>query len=151
MDLLAFATVWGYPVAKIAMAVLLAAFFAGILYYTQRATRDGEMYIRPIAGLNALNEAIGRATEMGRPILYVPGIADVDDIQTIASMVILGGIAKTAAGYDTRTIVPVCQPLVFPIAEEMTKNGYADAGRPDAFLSTTFASSRRTSSPLPQG
>jgi hypothetical protein len=83
--------------------------------------------------LSALNEAIGRATEMGRPILYVPGIAEVDDIQTLASMVILHEVAKTAATYETRTIVPCCMPLVFPIAEETVKNAYLDAGHPDAF------------------
>jgi len=31
--------------------------------------RGGQMYMRPIAGLKAVDEAIGRATEMGKPIL----------------------------------------------------------------------------------
>jgi hypothetical protein len=124
---------WNYPAANLVMILLLVAFFAGVLFYTRRALGGGDLYVRPIGGLSALNEAIGRATEMGRPILYVPGIAEVEDIQTIASMVILHEVAKTAASYDTRTIVPCCMPLVFPIAEETVKNAYADAGRPDSF------------------
>jgi hypothetical protein len=70
---------------------------------------------------------------MGRPVLFVPGIADVDDIQTIAAVVILSSVAKTAARYDTRTIFATCSPLLFPVAEETIRNAYADAGRPDAF------------------
>ena len=127
-------TIWGdYPLAKVVMGILLLAFFAAVLFYTAQARKGAPLYIRPIAGLSAINEAIGRATEMGRPILYVPGIADVDDIQTIASVVILSNVAKTAASYQTRTIVPCCTPLLFPVAEEMVKTAYADAGHPDAF------------------
>ena len=122
-----------YPLAKAVMLVLLFAFFALVLYYTRRAKTGEDLYIRPIAGLSAIEEAIGRATEMGRPLLYVPGIADMDDIQTIASVTILANVSKTAAEYETRTIVPCCMPLVFPVAEETVKNAFADAGRPDSF------------------
>ena len=46
-----------------------------------RLARSGrEMKIRKIAGLEAVDEAVGRATEMGRPILFVPGIQDISDI-----------------------------------------------------------------------
>jgi len=122
-----------YPTGKITMGILLFSFFASMLFYIRRTRRGQSLYIRPIAGLAAMNEAIGRATEMGRPILYVPGIADVDDIQTIASITILSEVAKMAAAHDIRTIVPCRMPLVFPIVEETVRNAYADAGRPDSF------------------
>jgi hypothetical protein len=48
-------------------------------------------------------------------------------------MNILSEVARTAATYDTRTIVPCCMPLVFPVAEEVVKTGYQNAGRPDAY------------------
>ncbi len=122
-----------YPLAKLVMAILLLAFFALVLYYTARARRGGDIYVRPIGGLAAMNEAVGRATEMGRPVLYVPGMGDVDNIQTIAAVVILSGVAKLAASYDTRTIVPIRSPMLFPVAEETVRNAFADAGRPDSF------------------
>ncbi len=37
------------------------------------------MFVRRIAGLDHVEEAIGRATEMGKPILYVPGIGTMAD------------------------------------------------------------------------
>ena len=38
--------------------------------------------LRRLPGIDAIEEAIGRATEMGRPVLFIPGINDIDDIQT---------------------------------------------------------------------
>jgi hypothetical protein len=91
------------------------------------------MFVRRIPGLTAIEEAIGRSTEMGKPVLYVPGIDDMNNIQTVASMVILGDVAKIAARYETTLIVPICRPFVVPVAEETVRQGYLDAGRPDAY------------------
>jgi hypothetical protein len=76
---------------------------------------------------------VGRATEMGRPILFVPGLSSLGDIATIASMVILGRIAKKAAEYDTRLLVPNTDYYVMPLAQEIVKESFYEAGRPDAY------------------
>src|SRR5207237_2857604 len=82
-------------------------------------------------------EAIGRATEMGRPVLYVPGILDIDEIQTVAGLVILESVARLTAKYQTPIVVPVTYPIPFTIAEEMVKSGYLHAGRPEAYDPTS--------------
>ncbi|MGB9586647.1 MAG: DUF6754 domain-containing protein, partial [Armatimonadota bacterium] len=46
-----------------------------ILYKIFSARRGKRLYIRRVPGLNAIDEAVGRATEMGRPILFSPGIS----------------------------------------------------------------------------
>jgi len=89
--------------------------------------------IRKIAGLDAIDEAIGRATEMGRPVHFSPGIADVTNPQTIASYAVLGYVAKVCARYDTRLINTNRQILVYAINEEIIRQAYLEAGRPDAF------------------
>jgi len=103
------------------------------LYYTARARRDRNLFIRRIAGLDAVEEALGRATEMGRPTLYVPGISSINDVATIASLNILGEVAKKTAKFGTPLIVPNCDPIVYTVAREMVKESYTTAGRPDAF------------------
>jgi hypothetical protein len=70
---------------------------------------------------------------MGRPVLYVPGVQDIDDIQTMASLVILESVARTAAQYETKIIVPTNYPVPFALAQEMVKNGFLEAGRPEAY------------------
>jgi len=79
---------------------------------------------------------------MGRPVLYVPGIQDIDDIQTVAGLVILESVARLTARYETPIRVPVSYPIPFTIAQEMVKSGYLNAGRPEAYDpdSVTFVS-----------
>jgi hypothetical protein len=118
---------------RINMLVFLVFFFAVIIYFIGRAKKGKSLFIRRIAGLDAIEEAVGRATEMGRPVLFVPGIEDVNQIQTVAAMIILGNVAKMVAAYDIPLFVPICRPFVVPVAEERVKEGYAAAGRPDAY------------------
>ena len=91
------------------------------------------MYLRPIAGIEAIDEAIGRATEMGKPILYVPGLSSISDVATIASLTILCRVARKIAEYQTKIIVPNCDPIVYTVACESVKQAYTEAGRPDEY------------------
>jgi hypothetical protein len=65
-------------------------------------------------------------------VLYVPGIQDIDEIQTVAGLVILESVAKITARYETSIRVPVAYPIPFAIAQEMVRSGYLSAGRPEA-------------------
>jgi hypothetical protein len=100
---------------------------------TRQARTHGEsMYIRRIAGVDAIDEAVGRSTEMGRPVLYVTGTEDISNIQTIASLLVLGHVARVTAEYDTEITVANCYPITMTVAEEIVRQGFTDAGRPDA-------------------
>jgi hypothetical protein len=113
--------------------VLFAVFSSAVLYYISRARKAKPIYIRKIAGLDAVDEAVGRATEMGKKMLYIPGIMSVDEIQTIASLAILGHVAKLSATYNADLEVPNKDPLTFAAARETVKEAYLEAGRPDLF------------------
>jgi hypothetical protein len=113
------------------VASLLMAFL--VIFFTSQARRGKKFFIRRISGLDAVDEALGRATEMGRPILYIPGLSDMTDIATIAALNILGEVAKKTAHYATPIIVPNYDPIVFTVAREIVKEAYTSAGRPDAF------------------
>ncbi len=114
--------------------VLFLGFVVGaIIYYIQKAKKGAKIYVRKIAGIDAVDEAVGRATEMGKKIFFVPGIQDMNDVQTIAGMAILGRVAELAAQYDTRLEVPVSKAMVMVTARESMKEAYTKAGRPDSF------------------
>ena len=104
-----------------------------ILYYIMQAKAGKELFIRKIAGLEAVDEAVGRATEMGKKIFFIPGTQDMENIQTIAGVTILGRVAKLAAEYETQLEVPVSRSLVMVVGREIVKEAYMNAGRPDAF------------------
>ncbi len=118
---------------RVGMFVILLIISLVIFYYIEMGKRGKDLYIRRIAGLTAVEDAVGRATEMGRPVLYIPGIMDMDDIQTIASMVILGRVAMKTAEYGSSLLVPTCRSVVMSVAQEIVKESYMQAGRPDAF------------------
>jgi hypothetical protein len=99
-----------------------------------RGARSGKrLFIRRIAGLEAVDEAVGRATEMGRPVLFLTGIADIDQIPTIAALNVLGEVARKTAEYGTILRVPNNKPVVYAVAREVVTGAYAAAGRPDAY------------------
>ncbi|NLI98190.1 hypothetical protein GX441_05970 [bacterium] len=131
------AEVKAYPqwfhLQRINVLIAMVFFFFLVLFFISRAKRGKELFLRKIAGLEAIDEAVGRATEMGRPILFVPGLSDISDIATIAALNILQGIAKKTAQYDTPIIVPNRDPIVYTVAREIVKEAYSDVGRPDAF------------------
>ena len=103
------------------------------VYFVQHARKGKQLYVRPLAGIEAVDDAIGRATEMGKPILYVLGLGAASDIATIASFTILSRVAKRVAEYQTSLIVPTYDPIVMSIAQEVVKSSYMDAGRPDDY------------------
>lgn len=112
----------------IVIFIFLVLFF---IQYAKKSSKD--IFVRRIAGLSAIDEAVGRATEMGRPILYVPGTSVIDDVATIASLNILAEVAKKTAQYNTPLIVPNRDPIVYTVAREVVKESYNKVGRPDAF------------------
>ena len=118
---------------RLSVFLITILFFAFVLGFILFARQGKPMFVRRIPGIDAIEEAVGRATEMGRSVLYIPGIADIDDIQTMASLTILESVAKMTAKYETPIIVPTDYPVVFTLAQEMVKNGYVAAGRPDAY------------------
>jgi hypothetical protein len=119
--------------ARASVLALSLLFFAMVLVFTRMAQKGVPLFVRRIGGLNAVEEAVGRATEMGRPVLYVPGIAEIDDIQTIASLTILSHVAKITARYETPIIVPTARSVVMSAAEEIVKEAHAEAGHPDTY------------------
>ena len=120
-------------VAKVNIYVAMIIFGGLILYYIYHARKGKKLFIRKIAGLQAIDDAVGRATEMGKPILYVLGLGYIEDIATIASLNILGEVAKKTAQYDTKLIVPNADPIVYTVAREIVKESYTNVGRPDAY------------------
>ncbi len=120
--------------AERANSLIASILFIGIILGSIAYAQSGKkIFIRRIAGLNAVDEAIGRATEIGKKVFYIPGIQSMDDIQTIASIAILGHVARATARYGTDLDVPNKDPLTFASAREAVKAAYLSEGRPDLF------------------
>ncbi len=112
------------------VAILEAVFAFVILYKIWTARRGKDLYIRKIPGLNAIDEAVGRATEMGRPIMFTPGYS-VLSLSTLQALSVLRHVMIIAAKYRTRVVIPTADSVVYTIAEEVSKDACGIAGRPE--------------------
>ncbi len=113
--------------------LVLVMLFGSLVFASIRTAKRREIFLRRIPGLDAVDEAIGRATELGKPILYLTGAGDMSEPSTIAAAVILGRVAKRVAAYETDLLVPHRDPIVMAVCQEITKQSYLEAGKPDVF------------------
>jgi hypothetical protein len=95
--------------------------------------RPGKVFLRRLPVFDAIDEAIGRATEMGKKVLYIMGGLDVDDPQTVASMSILARVADRTASYGARMDIPCIWPMAMSMARETVKESYLRVGKPDEY------------------
>ncbi len=105
-----------------------------LLLYISRARKGDKIpYIRRVSGLDALDEAIGRATEMGRPVHFSPGISGVDEAQTLASMAILDYVARKAARNNVPLIMSNRIVMVQALSDAIIRDAYTSENRADAY------------------
>ena len=116
------------------MFIVLLTVIMVLFNEIQNARKDSDsIFLRDIPGLKAVEEAVGRSTEMGRPILYVPGIMDMNEVETVAGVIILGHVAQMTAQYETGLDVPVARSIVMQAARESCKEAFLSQGRPEMF------------------
>lgn len=114
--------------ARVVMLLLSA-----LLVLTILAAQKGKtLFVRRIPGLTAIEDAVGRAVEMGRGLLLSVGLGGID-IVTLQALAILTNVASSAARFGARILLPVTNAGLMAIAEDALSNAYAQAGRPDAF------------------
>jgi hypothetical protein len=120
---------------------MLVVIILCLLYSMWRARKGRPVKIRKITGLDAIEEAVGRATEMGRPVHYCPGIGGISAIeapQTFAALGLMGYVAHLSAKLDVPLIVTICTPEVLPLAEETVRQAYLEEGKIEAYVPTNI-------------
>ncbi len=122
-----------FDVTRINNLIFLLSFGLVFFAYLFMARGGITMSIRKIAGLEELDNAVGRATELGRPILFIHGLSTISELPTVAALTILKHIGRKAADYETKLLVPNNDPLVMAASQEVVKEAYTEAGRPDLY------------------
>lgn len=111
--------------------VLLSS--GAVILFTMRSFR-WQRQLRLIPGLKAIEEAIGRSTELGKPMVFTTGWGgDIQRPTTLAALNLLKYIASKAAAYGTRIIFPTHDPVIAETAREILRGAYAEQGHSDLF------------------
>lgn len=98
-----------------------------VMLNIKRAKTKNPPQIRKIPGLSAIKEAVERATEMGKPILMVPGIGGLD-VVSIQALNIFSYITRIAARFATPIRICCIDPAVYTLAEEIISETYRSEG-----------------------
>jgi hypothetical protein len=116
--------------------VLLLLLAAYILTGIALARGGRQLFIRRIPGLSALDEAIGRATEMGRPAVFHFGVGlgqSQIDIVMIQSLLLALHVLRMAARFGTRMLMTTANPTFYATLNDAARETYDAAGRPEMY------------------
>ena len=103
-----------------------------VIFNIIRAGKNTNLFIRRIPGLTALDEAIGRATEMGKPVLMVPGLGDLNAI-SVQALNIFAYVTKTASRFGTPIRLCCANAAVYTVAQEIIRDVYQTEGEIERF------------------
>lgn len=118
----------GIEHATPAMLLILLVLLGPVLYYIRQVRSGKNLFVRQIAGVDAINEAVGRAAEIGRPISFSTGLSGVGPV-LYACLAVLFHVAKKAALYRTRLILPQVAPDVMAIADDVYRDAFRVQGK----------------------
>ncbi len=113
---------------------ILVSIAVGI--YAISLGKKGYKNLRQPAGLGAIEEAIGRAVEMGKPIHFAPGsqpMIGARAVQVAAGLTLLGYVAERAARMGARLICSLRYPELLPMAQDIIQSAYRSADRADLY------------------
>jgi len=117
--------------------LLTLLFVSGsIFYFISRAQKGRVPRLRSIAGLTAIREAVGRATEMGGTVMIIPGIGGLTTVEapeTVAGVSVIGYVSSLAARYGTKVVSLIRMPEVVPLAEETMKAAFQKEGKLESY------------------
>ncbi len=122
---------------SLAMALLLVAFLAPVFLFIRLARKGRKLYLRRLPGVDAIEEAIGRAVEMGRPVAFSTGITSVDQV-FFACLGIIRHVARRSALYGTRLLLPQFDLEALPIVQNEVAQIYRAAGKESSFDSANI-------------
>lgn len=122
----------GVEHATAGMLLLLLGLLGPVLFYMGYAGKGGELPVRRIAGIDAIEEAVGRCAELGRPLSFTTALTGISPV-LYACLGVLHHIARRAARYRSRLFLPQSAPDVMAISENVARDAYRREGALSAF------------------
>ncbi len=122
--------------------VVVLLMFVAVYYYVRQGEKGKKYFVRRIAGVDAMDEALERATEMGGTVFTSVGdVAVLTGIyvdQTMAGLEVVEHISRHCARLKTNLIVALMGQTgeggdLIPIHREIVRNAYQMEGKPEDY------------------
>lgn len=118
----------GLQHASIFVYFLTLVLILPVFYFIKKAKKNKNLYVRRIAGIDAIDETIGRSVELGRPIFFSTGLTSINPV-LYACLGVLDNVAKKVATFKSQLFVPQNDPEVLAIVEDTVRTAYHSVGR----------------------
>ncbi len=118
--------------------ILVTLLISGYLFMVQ-AIEGVTFPVRKIRAFEAIEEGIARSVEMGRPVHVTIGYGSISSSmapQYVAGLGVLAHVARLAGKYGAKLIATLGVPEVIASVEELVRDGYYSAGRPELYNPT---------------
>lgn len=112
--------------------VLTAVLIVWLIEYAKK----NEIQLKQLPAYEAIREGVGRAAELGKPVMCHCGQRNLDHpfvAATLAALSILSYVASLCAEYGVRLIVPTMLHTVYPIQVQRVREAYMEQGRVEEF------------------
>lgn len=114
------------------MIIILLLVCGTVLFFMRKARKGADIFVRRIPGIDAVEEAVGRAAELGRPISFTTGLTGISPV-LYAALGVLSYVARKAALFGSRLLIPQSAPDAMAIVEDVVRDSYRSAGRLSSF------------------
>ena len=114
------------------LTALLLLLLGPVYYYICRARKGRRLFVRRIPGVDAVDDAIGRAVEMGRPLMFTTGLCRVNSV-LFACLGILKHLVSRVAQFGSRMIIAQNDPEVMAIVQSTVEETYRREGRHELY------------------
>lgn len=121
-------------IEHITPGILVILIGAGLMLRREllRVSQGYAHYIRRIPGIDAIEGAVGRCAELGRPVVFTTALTDLGPV-LYACLGVLYSVARKAAQYKLKLIVPQYSPEAMALVEDNVRSAYSDVGRLNSF------------------
>jgi hypothetical protein len=116
--------------------IFILLFGGIILRHLFKADATTNFYIRKIRAIKAIDEAVGRAIEAGRPLLFTSGMTAVGPL-LYAVLGILKHISVNTARLGSKLFAPCVDPEVYIFTESTVKSAYQEESKINQYDDST--------------
>jgi hypothetical protein len=115
--------------------VILLAIWIATVYVINQVNRGKQYEIRRVPGLDAMDEALGRCVELGRPVLATPSWRPLGSyaLPMMAGISIVRYICVQAADLELPVFMPVGSADTYPLILNNYQEACSEAGKPEMF------------------
>lgn len=107
------------------IVLLIVLFIGPVLWFVYKAKKGLTIFVRRIAGIDAIDEVIGRTVELGRPLSFTTGITNTGPT-LYACLGTLRYIGRKAALFSQRLLVPCSDPEVLVFSDATLQSAYTE-------------------------